>query len=176
MLQLGYTVLNTLKVVTMTDLEISSIAQKVTGSPRGISAVFVKVNEKWGVKLFRKPTQRDTVMETQRVFANAGYGPEVGNCVDLPSDVNGFKYGYFCEIVETCIPHYGCESKEVRAKLYKLSSEFYEKYGSEFKIGSKLQKDLQEAYDIVGFELSDMNPSNLGWKNGKIIPIDFGCD
>lgn len=156
----------------------STIKSKIYGSPNGICAVFIPINEKWAIKLFRNEGQRDEVKETQEAFARCGYGPEVGEDIDLPQRIGKYQYGYFTEIVETCVPgintdNHTDEEHEARLDAWE---KFEREYGDEFTEGTKVYDDLREAYDMVGMELSDMHSANIGWKNGKIIPIDFGND
>lgn len=162
---------------SITDLQ-TTIRTKLKGSPNGISAAFIPINEKWAIKLFKSQSQRDEVKETQAIFANCGYGPEVGEDINLPEKIDKYKFGYFTEIVKTCVPginrdYHTDEEHEERMDAW---AEFEEEYGSECDEGTEVFNALRDAFDATGMELTDMHAGNLGWKDGKIIPIDFGCD
>lgn len=156
----------------------TTIRNSINGSPSGVSAVFIPIDAKWAIKLFRSREQRDEVRDLQAIFANCGYGPEVGEDIDLPEKIDKYRFGYFTEIVKTCVPginrdNHTDEEQEVR---YELFREFERDYGDEYTEGSEVHTALRNAFDATGIELGDMHGGNLGWKDGKIIPIDFGND
>lgn len=159
-------------------VDFSSVAQAIKGSPSGISAVFIPINEKWAIKLFSSEEKRDDVKETQRIFAEKGFGPDVGDNIDLPEMIDEYQFGYFTEIIKTCVPginrlHHTADEYDERQEAW---YNFTAKYGSEDSVGSEVHNSLERAFKATGITLSDMHAGNLGWKNDKIIPIDFGCD
>lgn len=156
-------------------LDIPTITSKLDSSPKGMSAVFIPISEKWAIKLYRHAETRDDSHYIQSAFAKAGYGPEIGDKFEFPEMVGHYKFGFFTEIIPTCIPGATRDSSRYElAERRRLSDEFAQTHGHEWEQGTKTHDDLQEAFDAVGITLDDMHNGNLGWKNGKIIPIDFG--
>lgn len=149
---------------------VETIEDKIDRSPRGAFTVMVKINEKWGIKLFFYKHERDAAFENQKTFAQYGYGPEVGGKIDF-RDVDR-EYGYITEIVETVIPGHLVGSERIQ-----YSERFYEEYGRYDDQGeNRIKEIIREMEETTGITMVDMHAGNWGWKNGQLIPIDFGFD
>lgn len=76
------------------------LAEKVNNfkgrSPHGISCKFIKLDKKWGIKVYIDSRVRNMAFEDQKKMAQHGFAPEVGICFDA-----GFNYCYLTEVVET---------------------------------------------------------------------------
>ena len=149
---------------------VETIDYNIDCSPRGAFTIMVKINEKWGIKLFFDKHERDYIYENQKTFAQYGYGPEVGGKIDF-RDVYR-QYGYITEIVETVIPGH-----LVGSERSQYAEEFYEKYGGyDDQEDNEIKEIIQEMEETTGIAMTDMHAGNWGWKNGQLIPIDFGFD
>ena len=133
----------------------TQVKERIGGSPSGISAVFIPIDEEKGLKLWRYENTRDNVYEQQRVLAQYRLAPEVYEKVD----VAGY-YGYVTERIEPiaeCDDYY--EHRKVESK-YADEIYFYEKAAKKH-----------------GFYNCDNHGGNYGIaKDGTFMCLDFGND
>lgn len=154
------------------------IKEKSKGSPGGTECVFIKINDRWAIKLYDSRSLRDSCYYWQKLAAENGLGPEVGGKFDL-EDCE-IKYSSFDDPEENYIPEYGyiTEIVEViadqgdydnwgdwRSVVY--SAEDTEEYQDEIE-------NLCDKLEEIGFDTSDLFGGNVGYKNGRMICIDFG--
>lgn len=155
------------------------IKEKSKGSPGGIECVFIKINDKWAIKLYSSRELRDSCYYWQKLAAENDLGPDVGEKFDLkdcdirytqfdyPNDEDYIpEYGYITEIVEVIADQsdYDCW-EDWREDIRRV--EDTKEYQDEFEfLCSKLEK--------IDFQTSDLFGGNIGYKNGKMICIDFG--
>lgn len=151
--------------------------EKIQSSPKGVSSVFIPITKNWAMKLFRDEESRDDAYNMQKTYYGAGYAPELGDKIDLPEGIQDantwgeFQYGYFTEIVETVI--------DKRANWIVTAEQrenFIDAWGDYEDEDSRLYSYIQEMWEETGEELWDLHPGNWGYKDGKLIPIDFGND
>lgn len=141
------------------------VNEKVHGSPHGICAVFVALNDRWGIKMFDYEYKRDEVYGRQKSAAKHGLGPDVGGKIDLHD--GDYNYGYITEKVETLID----TSTSMMSDNFDWDE--YDKAKDEYEdeLG-RLKEELEE----IGLTFEDNHPANVGWKNGRLVCIDFGED
>lgn len=142
-------------------------------SPGGAQCKFIKLNRKWGIKLFSFPQKRDETWDNQSKCYDVGLAPEVKDCIDLPS--GPMRFGYITEVVDTIFNplDYDLEDEwdgDEDEDPYREIWEWEAKHAVEIR---QLQKQLRH---MAGFVFDDAHAFNLGYKDGKLIPIDFGID
>lgn len=161
-------------------MKVCEIVEKVKSdsstSPRGAFTLFVKLNDKWGIKLFWCEEDRDLAYENQKLFASYGVGPEVGGKIDLPEGEQ--PYGYITEVVELLyIPYNSSMTYKEMEQRVGLKKELLDQYGTWDDYQDRdmpIQTRMRELEEITGVEMYDMHLANWGIKNGELIPIDFG--
>lgn len=136
------------------------IVEKIEGSPRGIASVYIRLDDKWGLKLFWYEDDRDFAYNLQSQAADCGLAPEVGEKVDLSIDCQR-PYGYTTEHVKV-LPH-NLPSDETYCLINRNRN---------FKENIRNLSD--SLYDNLNIHFGDLHLFNVGWKNGKYVCIDFG--
>lgn len=164
-------------------VKASEIAQKISSGEisSGASCTFIKLDEKWGLKLYGSEEVRDIAHENHAYFLKCGLAPKLKGKIDLPSFIER-RYGYICEVVEVLIDPvyiYGFRYFDGNSAYDDFEDEdswngycddlinsIMEKYSDEYEeLMNKLaQNDLMYSDDHLG---------NFGLKNGKMIIIDF---
>lgn len=155
------------------------VKKTIRRSPSGVSAVFVKLNEKWAIKLFKSEEKRDKVMSNHERCLEHCLAPEIGDTIDLPDYVDGehggYRFGYVVEIVEVC-PNLDRGGRDY------IAAHGETKYEEAKKERDKWEEEMREAkfWNIVGeieektgWYFEDSHSYNWGRKDGKFIPIDF---
>lgn len=155
------------------------VKNKITGSPHGISAIFIPISEKWGLKLFRWEHERNGAYENQSLFLSYGLAPELGDKITLPDEIQcgkkKYKFGYFTEIIETLIPGRTEDMTEEQEEARDdLCDELELFWGNECESDSKIEQKIKEWEELTGERAYDMHVGNLGIKNGVLMPLDFG--
>lgn len=153
----------------------SQVAEKIEGSPSGCQAIFIKLDEKWGLKLYLSADERDKSYKIQKRCFKKGWAPEVGEVFDIPLEgPNGRQYGYITEVVET-LEHLPRYDDPRRSEVQKKKDEWYDKYYYTLEGGMSLvEKWVEQIQEETGFCFRDDHCYNWGRKDGKWIPIDFG--
>jgi len=144
--------------------------------PRGGRCCFIPIDDKWAVKVYKEAYQRDKAFSNQRKAAVYGLGPEVGPYFNVIV-VGTHYYCYVTEIVETVYP--GCYYHDWNDYVH--SQQGKDSWSDFDDTASQLNDDLcdeandlySELYEKIGFEFGDSFSGNWGWKNGKLICIDF---
>jgi hypothetical protein len=150
--------------MNMKTAEIANVVgQKIYGSPHGVKAVFVTLNEGWGIKMFRNRDDRDKIYNRQKIAASHGLGPITGGKVDLHD--GEYQFGYVTEKLETLITPYMGNS-DINWEEYDEAEEEYE----------DILEEMREELDEIGIGFRDNHCGNVGWKDGRLICIDFGED
>ena len=157
----------------------NKIKEKSKGSPSGTECVFIKINDKWAIKLYNTRQERDSCYYWQKLAAENILGPDVGGKFDLEDcnirysrfdcinkENNIPEYGYITEIVEVIADQSDYDDwDDWRNDVYRV--EDTEKYQDEIE-------NLCEKLEDIGFCTRDLFGGNVGYKNGKMICIDFG--
>lgn len=150
-------------------IDEQKIMSRIKGSPYGVNSVFVKLDEKWAIKLYQNGYDRDEIYENQKQAAKYELGPEVGEKIDFNIDC-WYPYGYITEIVEVLISH------EIIAQC---GDEFYDeldKYEESEEFNRRTDILFEELKKYTGIDYHDLHAANIGVKNGKYILIDFGTN
>lgn len=136
-------------------------------SPCGISCIFVKMNDKWGIKLYQSEDVRDRNYYWQMNALELGAGPELRGRIDNVHPE--YQYGYITEIVE------------VLGDIF--PEEFFCEHDSpfeaEYEFNEMLLQEMDELFEClesIGFNTSDLHLNNIGYKDGRYVCIDFGQD
>lgn len=124
----------------------AELIKKIQESPKktGSWNIFVKLNNKLGLKLTPSKKNRDANYARQTAAAKHGLGPDTYGTTEVTINFDTY-YGYFTEVVEVC----GVDEE--------ISSD-------------KLCHDLSIK---IGFDFVDNFPRNMGWKNNELVCIDF---
>lgn len=130
--------------------------EKISASPHGCSASFMKINNDWGVKIFNHEYVRDDSHREQAKAAEFGLAPRVGDKFNF-----GNKYCMVCEVAE---PFYDTSKEgfnwthflDLQEKTADMREEF--------------SRELMEA---TGFCFTDNHVCNIGKLRGRIVCIDF---
>ncbi len=175
----------------------SVVKSKIEASPSGISAKFVALNDKWGVKLFHEEETRDVSYELQKRAASWDLAPKVGGVLDLPkSDTTCLRrrryeetycFGFITQIVEVvgdilrkrdgivCVTdgvYQTADGKDVSImRMYELFREWLKEGDNKQEI-----EDVTEQYShLLGWSFYDDHYDNWGvLPDGSFVCIDFG--
>ena len=150
---------------------IKTVTEKRASSPRGEVAYFVPLGGKWAIKLFKHAGKRDKVYDRQKLAAAHDMAPEVGDKVNLPdSDGSGFCYGYITEVIHSVEGQWKKDlAKNPDIREHDWDKKWISQYKQE-KIAYVCK--LMDIIDLVG----DAHSFNFGFKNGKLMMLDFGMD
>jgi hypothetical protein len=130
--------------------------------PRGVACMFVKLNEQWGLKVYRDSDTRDSCYRDQKRMATYGFGPQVG-----PS----FKVGYFyVYVTQVAMPLMDAADGNMdRDDFWREFDELNQNH-----ILRRMIRELQGKMKAKGWELDDAHVNNIGVIDGLLVCIDFG--
>lgn len=134
---------------------------KRSDSPRGVSCYFIRINDEWGIKVYKKEAERDNAYARQNHMEKHGYAPKTGVTFEI-----GQQFCYITEIAEPLLKHVVGEN----------SVEHY----ARFKIMNDNQMVMQPIYELVkkmelaGYYMWDAHVGNFGMLKGELVCIDFG--
>jgi len=123
----------------------------------GVYCNFIKLDEKWALKLYDRKTVRDFAFKEQSRAAVGGFAPEVGETVDFE---NLKMYGYVTEIIETYCPsqkefpkgkgYYAFLAEVMEERGWKefnnITKEFPEEFKEAVAFYNKIEIDLDDAH------------------------------
>lgn len=146
---------------------LTDVVKSFTGkSPRGASAHFIKIDDTWGIKVFRKPMERTPAYEMQKKMAGLGFAPRVGIMFDLPCGTPC----YVTEIAQVLI--------DESVDEFNLTGEAWQErheLRQQVRIANEARiTELTEKMSDHGFHMEDGHIGNFGWLNGNFVCIDFG--
>lgn len=160
------------------DIDFGDVQSKLDSSPRGAFSIFVKLNDKVGLKLFHYEEDRNDAYSRQKFASLYNLGPCVHGKVDNTGVIQEYneydsdlwyehcineeefndhyggyyavpwEYGYLTEIVETNYP-----------------PQFYE---------DNKKNLFYNLLEKIDWEFEDCKYNNCGVKNGRLVCIDFG--
>lgn len=110
----------------------------------GLYFEFVALNNKVGIKRTKIKKMFELAVVRQQKLAKVGLGPELYGAFSY----DGYHY-IITEVLE--LP----TTKQFREARINREIDF-------------------EAFEKAGFYMLDIGTNNFGWKNGKLVPIDFG--
>lgn len=146
--------------MTAIKIDEGQILRQIEGSPNGIASVYVRLDKKWGLKLFYDEHSRDYAYNLQNEAANLELGPKVGEKIDMSVDCER-PFGYITEHVKV-LPHY-LPTDDSYDRIWANKNFLAQR--------KKLKNALENRFGII---FSDLHMYNMGWKNGKCVCIDFG--
>lgn len=129
--------------------------QQILNAPNGISAYYIRIDNEWGIKLFKNGKgERDSSRFNQEIAYQAGLAPKVGKNVYL----HGY-FGYYTQHVDMLCNKYNSH-KDIPQKVMR-----------------KLDRLIDDLYNSCDFEM-DTNWENIGvLSDGRLVCVDFGyCD
>lgn len=133
------------------------ISAKFEKSPGGCECRFVKINDETAAKIYESEAQRDCAYNQQTLAAEHGLGPETYGTFAIPEG-----FGYITEVVEV-VP----QKHDGNYGYVQLDDVDY---------GEQIS-DLSYALKEIGIHektINDIYFANIGFKNGKVVCIDFG--
>jgi hypothetical protein len=150
------------------DIIKNSIHEKIYGSPSGAQCIFIPITDTIGAKIYIDQKERDYSYEWQNTAYENNLGPETHGKFEFVTEEGLYNaemddnipagsvlYGYLTEIVEI---------------VGNLDIDFME-------WEDENQDDIDDLYEELyqlGFKFVDNHVHNLGFKDGKLIGIDFG--
>ena len=132
-------------------------------SPFGCNCVFIKFDDKWGIKTYYYAKERDIAVERQACMAKLGFAPNVGTSFNVGEDK-------FCYMTQLAIPVVDCtERNNERWSIACQEAEAeYPKIRDDIK---KLCNEMHNAgYDRAFW---DTHLGNYGFIERKLVCIDF---
>jgi hypothetical protein len=133
-------------------------------SPSGCDCTFVKLDDKWGLKIYRCQETRDVAYENQSNCADIGLGPEVGESIDF---LEANRYAYVTEIIEPVGPS---------EDEYNDDRNSHRKKRNQWEYETRIERDaiVNMISDETGWFFHDSHYFNWGTKDGQLMPLDFG--
>ena len=130
----------------------------------GIQAIFIDLDNGWGIKVFHKEAQRDFSYRTQLQCLSHNLAPKVGSRVNFTKPIytsgsREYLWGLFVEKVELVT-----DSRRNMDFFYKVLG---------WRGRDKWTNKIAEK---TGWKLPDPHDGNWGFKNELMIPIDFGLE
>lgn len=163
-------------------VKASEIAEKIINGEisSGAECTFIKLDEKWGLKLYSDEKRRDDAHRNHAIFLRCGLAPDLKRKINLPSFIEK-RYGYICEIVEVLIDPvylYGFKRFQGNPVYDDFDYSGWEKYTDELveSIDEEYYEEIQELIEKINendLYYSDCHIGNYGLKNGKMVCIDF---
>lgn len=138
----------------------------------GIAAFFTRIDDTWGIKLYKSEFMRDKTFRLQNLAASVNAGPRLGNKFELKIPGKGYYYGYVTEcVIETYENLYmdtyseGMSEDDIDHLMDTCYCEMED---------SKEYQNLMNLLQWIDITTSDMHYGNVGWlKNGRLVAIDF---
>lgn len=143
------------------------VDERLYDSPHGVMCSFIPINDKWALKVYDCPFDRDIHYKRQLAAAAIGLGPDVAGILDI----DDISYAYITEIVEPYVPWH-INTDEYRKERIRIRLEVKERFETEH--GKELQALCDKLYAEIGFSFQDRHAGNVGFKDGRLICIDFG--
>jgi hypothetical protein len=159
----------------------SSYSANRDNSPSGCACTFFKIDDKWGIKTYRRREDRDICYETQWKASSYGLGPEVGERFEFRVDEKTI-YCYTTEIAESLYSErYYFLQDFLRQNYWDCKLPEYQEYldevdNNEEKYRVEIEATVDDLFDSIGWESCDNHCGNFGYYNGRMVCIDFGND
>lgn len=142
---------------------LNSLIERSPVKARGSYTMFVKLSPRRGIKLFQSAIARDKAMEAQSKAWDIHLGPKVYGKVDNVEFNSIPMYGYYTEVVKVLN----------RGRFYRLRLSIQNRIST--KVYNEIRHITPHLVD-VGVDTSDLHMFNIGWKDGNMVMIDFGCN
>lgn len=137
----------------------------------GLYCNFLPVCDSWGLKIYTQKSKRDQCYDWQLKASEFDLGPDVGGKFSFPVE---FTDGLGREIKETCY----CYITERVDPLWDSKRDDQD-WDLNEDLCSQYSDLIEEVCDDlleIGFYMNDDHAGNFGWKNGKLVCIDFGVN
>jgi len=159
--------------------EIYLVAHNTPSESResGLRCRFIRINEQWGIKFYRKESMRNKTHDFQKKAAEVGLAPRIGQCFELTIPFNEDDdepvevYGYVTECIsETygdrmAYEMYSCSYDECTdSQQNEIEESMYRDYAYDKLIAGMCH---------IGITTSDIHIMNVGYLKGKLVCIDF---
>ena len=131
----------------------------------GCDAVFVKIDDNYGLKAFHSETVAKISYHYNRIFSHFGYTPKAWGLSSVT--IRGHEFFYF--FTEICEEYDG----ESESNSYEDSDGDYHENDSE-NFNSELGDFEDNMQQLTGFRNSDIHPGNYGFLHGELVCIDVG--
>lgn len=162
-------------------IDLKANPQLLSSSPSGIRCSFIPIDSRWALKCYLEQFDRDEAYSTQTRAAAVGLGPETNGTIDIDLEQStpiglgnttitwretqhtDKLYCYVTEIVRPVMNQ--------KFNTRKTQSRYIDKLQKRF--GERRHQAVEDLYAKARFEFWDDHWNNWGWKNGKLICIDF---
>lgn len=144
------------------------LAGPFRSSPSGCDCTFIKLDDKWGLKLYKDEYTRDEAYENQRSCLDIDLAPLVGESIDFSSA--GY-YGYITEIIEPV----AMSENDFNKVKYDADSRVFE-IKREWEQRTEIERNIicKKIKEETGWIFYDSHYFNWGTKDGQLMPLDFG--
>lgn len=144
---------------------LADIVRNFNGpSPRGVSCRFIKVNDQWGIKVYKYAEERNNAYLWQAAMHKVGLAPAVGIKFDT-----GRESCYLTQVATPLIDGYTSEKARDMDNWDNKHFEVSQQPGNKEKI--KATKEKMREHGCVVY---DCHVANFGYLHGELVCIDFG--
>lgn len=153
----------------MIEQAIKAIESDYSHSPNGRHAHFVRLDDKWGVKVYKEKEIRNLSYNNQKHASFFGLGPKVGDWFDVGE---AEMYCYITEVAD-CL----CDDGEPpQADIFFDGEKYAEAVEDveEFLYPVEELNELCSKLRGIGLKFYDCHLGNVGYLRGKLVCIDFG--
>jgi hypothetical protein len=163
--------------VTLSPQNVIEAVKSSSESSSGCRQVFIKLTDNWAIKIFKEEEHgeyaeemRDETYEKQETAASFSLGPDVGDKIDLGDG----DFGYITEIVPL-FNHYLSSNGFTQPWINGAKNVYMDDYDDFLRWVH--QYEIRELIDLLrdlaDYYFSDHHGGNMGWKDGKLVCIDF---
>lgn len=134
-------------------------------SPGGVVCKFVKLDNKWALKIYPSKFKRDEAYYNQCNCYDHGFAPATGETIDLP-----MGYAYVTEIIRPA-------AKWIKEGEPGYAENKRKGWAWEDRNFELIDETTELIYQLTNWWFEDNHPWNWGYnKKGVLIPLDFGED
>lgn len=139
----------------MIDQLPNDVISQIHKSPnRGVTCIFIKVDDDWGIKCYRQEWTRDNCFQSQEAWAKEGFAPPVGVKFQV-----GDYYCYSTRVAEL-----------LHENLMNESAEFWDNLEEEYYDQITNRSNEMAA---AGYYVTDSHVGNWGIYEDELVFIDF---
>ncbi len=141
-------------------------------SPRGVSCKFVKLDNKWGVKIYTSDDERDLAVSQQKIMNEKGFAPAVSTVFNVGVDMSCYITELAKPLVEPIDRKYRDDDSDWNLWRDRCA-EFNSKNPNIEAQIRNLCEDMAKA--VNGYSNHDRHLGNFGYmEDGRLVCIDFG--
>lgn len=153
----------------MTPEILTELVAKTSLSPGGGSARFIKIDDEWGLKLYRNEETRDNAYSRQGNMSAFGYAPKIGMKFDV-----GTEFGF---VTQVAVPLVEGKLRDKKGHSQQNWSDYHNVYQAGQQANQHLQPEIDDLVKNMikkGYDISwDDHYANFGMLDGKVVCIDF---